>query len=98
VIDREVYADDTASDPYLIFPLKVRPMGNVATAGKPIFVPAQGDEFPYFTLERARKDQLREELTIIVSQNPSRCDWGADQPVRLKGSKWFQWRGYGADA
>lgn len=93
VIDREVYADGTTSDPYLIFPSQSTPKwGNVATAGKLIFVPAQGDEFPYFTLERARKDQLREELTIIVSPKPLKVPIGEPtNPVRLDREQVVQW-------
>jgi hypothetical protein len=93
VIDREVYADGTTSDPYLIFPSQSTPKwGNVATAGKLIFVPAQGDEFPYFTLERARKDQLREELTIIVSPKPLKVPIGGPaDPVRLESEQVAQW-------
>lgn len=93
VIDREVYADGSTSDPYLIFPSQTTPEGgNVVTAGKPIFVPARGDEFPYFTLERARKDLLREELTIIVSPKPLKLPLGTpDRPVRLEKAKMAQW-------
>jgi len=93
VIDREVYADGTTSDPYLIFPSRSTPKGgNVATAGELVFVPAQGDEFPYFTLERARKDQLREELTIIISPKPLKVPIGAlTDPVRLKREQVAQW-------
>lgn len=93
VIDREVYADGMTSDPYLIFPSQSTPKwGNVVTPGKLIFVPAQGDEFPYFTLERARKDQLREELTIIVSPKPLNVPIGAPaNPVRLEKAQVAQW-------
>jgi hypothetical protein len=93
VIDREVYADGTTSDPYLIFPSQSTPKwGNVATGGKLIFVPAQGDEFPYFTLERARKDQLREELTIIVSPKPLKVPIGSPtNPVKLEREQVVQW-------
>ena len=93
VIDREVYADGSTSDPYLIFPSQTTPEGgNVVTAGKPVFVPARGDEFPYFTLERARKDLLREELTIIVSPKPLKLPLGTpDRPVRLEKAQMAQW-------
>jgi len=93
VIDREVYADGTTSDPYLIFPSHSTPKwGNVVTAGKMVFVPARGDKFPYFTLERARKDQLREELTIIVSPKPLKMPIEEQtDPVRLERSQVAQW-------
>lgn len=93
VIDREVYADGSTSDPYLIFPSQTTPEGgNVVVAGKPVFVPAQGDKFPYFTLERARKDQIREDLTIIVSAKPLKLPLGAlADPVRLERAQVEQW-------
>jgi hypothetical protein len=71
IIDREVYADRTMSDPYLIFPSQTTPPGgNMVTAGKPVYVPAQGDPNPYFTLERSRRDHVCENLTIIISPTP----------------------------
>jgi len=93
VIDREVYADGSTSDPYLIFPSPTTPDGgNVVSAGKPVFVPARGDEYPYFTLERARKDQLREEIAIIVSPRPLKLPLGTpDQPVKLEKAQVAQW-------
>jgi hypothetical protein len=93
VIDREVYADGSAGDPYIIFPSQTTPEGgNVVTAGKPIFVPARGDEYPYFTVERVRKDQLREELTIIVSPNPLNLPVGTPaDPARLESEQVARW-------
>jgi hypothetical protein len=93
VIDQEVYADGATSDPYLIFPSQTTPEGgNVVTAGRQIFVPAQGDEYPYFTLERVQKDQLREELTIIVSPKPLRLPLGTpSDPVRLDRAQVARW-------
>src|SRR5262245_63950650 len=71
VIDREVYADGSTSDPYLIYPSPTTPEGgNVVTAGKPVFIPARGDEYTYFNMERDRKDQLSEEIAIIVRPRP----------------------------
>jgi hypothetical protein len=71
VIDREVYADKTMSDPYLIFPARTTPPnGNLITAGKIVYVPAQGDPIPYFWLRRSRQDQVSERLTIILSSEP----------------------------
>jgi hypothetical protein len=71
VIDREVYADGTMSEPYLIFPSRsTPPAGNRITAGKLIYVPAQGDPHPYFNIQRSRTDQVSELLTIIVTPAP----------------------------
>jgi hypothetical protein len=93
VIDREVYADGSTSDPYLIYPSPTTPEGgNVVTAGKPVFIPARGDEYPYFTLERARKDQLREEIAIIVSPRPLKLPLGTpDKPVKLEQAQVAEW-------
>jgi hypothetical protein len=93
VIDREVYADGLTGDPYLIFPSQTTPEGgNVVKAGKPVFVPARDDEFPYFMLERDRKDLLREELTIILSPKPLKLAPGTpSNPVKLDRSQVAQW-------
>jgi hypothetical protein len=99
VIDREVYADGTTSDPYLIFPSQSTPKGgDVVTAGKLVFIPARGDAFPYFTLERARKDQLSEDLTIIVSPKPLKLPMGQPTaPFRLEREQVAEWeRQWGA--
>ena len=93
VIDSEVYADGASGAPYLIFPSQTTPEGgNVLTAGKPVFVPARGDEYPYFTLERVRKDQVREKLTIIVSPKPLKLPLGTpSEPVRLEEAQVARW-------
>jgi hypothetical protein len=93
VIDREVYADGTTSDPYLIFPSETTPLnGNIVTAGKPVYVPAQGDPNPYFILERSRKDQVCEKLTIIVSPKPLNLPLGPPgDPTKLSGAQVAQW-------
>jgi hypothetical protein len=74
VIDREVYKDDGGErlgEPYLIFPAGATPAaGNVITAGKSIYVPAQGDPIPYFTLQRSGRNHIGERLTIIISPEP----------------------------
>jgi hypothetical protein len=93
VIDREVYADGATGDPYLIFPSQSTPEGgNVVTAGKPVYVPAQGDEYPYFTLQRARKDQTGEKLTIVLSPQPLKIPLGTpSDPIKLDRSRVARW-------
>jgi len=93
VIDREVYADGATSAPYLVFPSQSTPgRGNVVTAGKPVFVPAQRDEFPYFILERARKDQIGEKLTVVLSPKPLRLPLGApSDPIELDRAQVARW-------
>src|SRR5215813_8574877 len=93
VIDREVYADGASSDPYLIFPSQTTPPGgNVVTDGKIVYVPAQADPIPYFTMSPTRKDQVSEALTIIVSPMPLELTPGAPgDPTRLDSSQVAQW-------
>jgi hypothetical protein len=68
VIDREVYADGSLGNPFLIFPTKLTRGGdNKVYPGRLVEIPAQTDRPPYFTFERTRKDQVSERLTIIVS-------------------------------
>jgi hypothetical protein len=73
VVNREVYADGRLSEPYLIFPSSTTPAGgNVVTAGRIIYLPADTDKLPYFTIQRSRaeKAHVGERLTIIVSPTP----------------------------
>jgi hypothetical protein len=93
VIDREVYADGTTSDPYLIFPSETTPPhGNIVTAGKPVYVPSRGDPNPYFTLERSRRDHVSEKLTIIVSPQPLELLPGSpENPTKLDRAQVAQW-------
>ena len=67
VIDREQYADGTASDPYLIFPtLRNRNGDNSVKAGKVIELPARSA----FRLKPMRADYSGEMLTLIVTSQP----------------------------
>ncbi|HKX26109.1 MAG TPA: hypothetical protein VJ302_00320 [Blastocatellia bacterium] len=92
VIDREVYADGSMGDPYLIFPSQTTPPGgNVVAAGKMIYVPAQGDPISYFTLDRTRKDHVKEALTIIITPFQLTLPPGAPANPRLKASQVAQW-------
>jgi hypothetical protein len=73
VFDHEVYDDGTTSDTYQIFPSQTTPPGgNVVEPGKVIFVPAQGDPIPWFTIRRTDGARIlaSEMLTIIVSPEP----------------------------
>lgn len=67
VIDRELYADGTTSDPYLIFPtLRIRDGDNSVRAGKVIELP----EKSAFKLTPLRPDYQGERLTILVTSEP----------------------------
>jgi hypothetical protein len=74
VVDREVYKDNKGErlgEPSLIFPApSTPPGGNVISAGKSVYVPAQGDPIPYFTLQRSGGNHVGEMLFIIVSPKP----------------------------
>ncbi len=93
VIDREVYADGSMSEPYLIFPSRSTPAGgNQVAAGKIIYVPAQGDPNPYFHIQRNRSDQISELLTIIVTPTPLNVRPGPpDAPAELNPTMVARW-------
>jgi len=67
VVDRELYADGTTSDPYLIFPtLRMRDGDNSVRAGKVIELPDKSA----FKLTPLRDDYRGERLTILVTSEP----------------------------
>jgi hypothetical protein len=74
VVDREVYKDDSGErlgEPLLIFPGRgTPPGGSVISAGRSVYVPAQGDEIPYFTLQRGGSNHIGEMLFILISPEP----------------------------
>lgn len=71
VFDREMYADNTFGDPYLIFPtLGLNGGDNKVSAGRVIEIPSSDDKPPYYTLRRSRDDHAGESLTVIVSDKP----------------------------
>ncbi len=71
VFDREMYADGTFGDPYLIFPtLSINGGDNKVSAGRVIEIPSADDKPPYYTLKRSRDDHAGESLTVIVSDKP----------------------------
>ena len=68
VIDRELYADGSQSEPYLIFPTsRTRQGDNAVRAGKLVDIPDQQDRPNYFSVRPSRPDQTGELLTIIVT-------------------------------
>ena len=67
VVDRELYADGTSSDPYLIFPTqRMRDGDNSVRAGKVIELPDKSA----FKLTPMRSDYQGERLTILVTTEP----------------------------
>jgi Domain of unknown function (DUF4384) len=83
VIDRELYADGTSSDPYLIFPtLKNRNGDNSVRAGKVSELP----EGSVFTLKPKRKDYAGEKLTVIITPQPLKEVSAGPREVKLDGA------------
>ena len=71
VFDREIYADKTFGEAYLIFPtLSLNDGDNKVDAGRIVEIPSSGDKPPYYTLKRSRADHDGEALTVIVSDKP----------------------------
>ena len=71
VFDREIYADKTYGEPYLIFPtLGLNDGDNKVSAGRIVEIPSSADKPPYYTLKRSRDDHEGEALTVIVSDRP----------------------------
>jgi hypothetical protein len=71
VFDREIYADKTFGEPYLIFPtLGLNGGDNKVGAGRVIEIPSSADKPPFYTLRRSRDDHDGEALTVIVSDKP----------------------------
>jgi hypothetical protein len=71
VFDREVYADKTYGELYLIFPiLAINGGDNKVNAGRVVEIPSSQDKPNYYTLKRSRADHEGEALTVIVSDKP----------------------------
>ena len=92
VVDREVFKDNKGErlgNPSLIFPARSTPSGgNMISAGKSVYVPAQGDRIPYFTLQRSGGNHVGEMLTIIISPKPLPSPVGG---VALNPATMAQW-------
>ena len=71
VIDRDLYADGSGSEPTLIFPtLRLRGGDNRVEPGSPIEIPNSDDHPPVFRMKKTRPDQTSLQLTIIVAPQP----------------------------
>ncbi|MEP7039089.1 MAG: DUF4384 domain-containing protein, partial [Acidobacteriota bacterium] len=71
VFDREIYADNTFGEPYLIFPtLSLNDGDNKVSAGRVIEIPSADDKPPFYTLKRSRLNHEGENLTLIVTDTP----------------------------
>ena len=93
IIDREQYVDGSFGEPMLIFPtLKTRGGDNRVMPGKLIDIPAQEDQYSYFTAQPAgsRRDQVAEVLTVILAPSPLALKIG-DQPLKILQSQVVEW-------
>ena len=71
VIDREHYESGESGEPHLIFPTtKTRSGDNRVQSGKLIDIPGQADQPSFFQLTKSRRDQVHEELTVLVTPEP----------------------------
>src|SRR6266850_1736187 len=85
IIDREMYADGSLGEPMMIFPTThTRGGDNRVAPGKLIDIPAQEDQYSYFTAQPGgtRRDQVAEVLSIILVPQPLPVQI-ADQPLRM---------------
>lgn len=93
IIDREQYADGSLGDPMLIFPtLHTRGGDNRVAPGRLIDIPAQEDQYSYFTAQPAgdRRDQIAEVLTIILVTQPLSLQIG-EQPLKMTSTQVTGW-------
>ncbi|MGH9769337.1 MAG: hypothetical protein ACREAB_18075 [Blastocatellia bacterium] len=71
IINRELYADGTLGDPYLIFPTsKLRGGDNQVSVGRVIDIPALEDEPNYFILDPDRPELVGEVISVLVTPRP----------------------------
>ena len=93
IIDREQYADGSFGEPMLIFPtLRTRGGDNRVEPGRLIDIPAQEDQYSYFTAQPAgdRRDQMAEVLTIILVPQPLPLQIAA-QPLKMAETEVSGW-------
>jgi len=93
IIDREQYADGSFGEPMLIFPtLRTRGGDNRVEPGRLIDIPAQEDQYSYFTAQPAgdRRDQTAEVLTIILVPQPLPLQIAA-QPLKMTDTQINGW-------
>jgi hypothetical protein len=93
IIDREQYADGSLGEAMLIFPtLRTRGGDNRVEPGRLIDIPAQEDQYSYFTAQPSgdRRDQVAEVLTIILVPHPLPLQIG-QQPLKMTGQQITGW-------
>lgn len=100
IVDRELFADGSFGEPYLIFPTtRTRGGDNRVSPGKLINIPDPSDQPNYFTLSPTpgRNGQVGEALSVIVTSAPLAGFTLSNQPIKLTAvqvAKWeTQWGG-----
>ncbi|HXL09086.1 MAG TPA: DUF4384 domain-containing protein [Candidatus Bathyarchaeia archaeon] len=93
IIDREQYADGSFGEPMMIFPtLRTRGGDNLVAPGRLIDIPAQEDQYSYFTAQPTgnRRDQVAEVLTIILVSQPLPVQI-SEQPLKITNTQVAGW-------
>lgn len=71
VINRELYADGTMGEPYLIFPTtRLRGGENKVAIGRIVDIPAQEDSPNYFNLAPDHADLVGESISVLITPEP----------------------------
>lgn len=92
VIDRELYADGSLGEPYLIFPTTRTLNGdNQVSVGKLAEIPAQDDSPPFFTIRKSRPDQVAEVLSVLVTPVPLEGVQVSDKAQKLSDAQVASW-------
>jgi hypothetical protein len=93
IIDREQYADGSLGEPMLIFPTsRTRGGDNRVYPGRLIDIPAQEDQYSYFTAQPGgdRRDQVAEILTFILTPDPLPVEI-SELPLKLANTQVVGW-------
>jgi hypothetical protein len=93
IIDREQYSDGSFGEAMLIFPTnQTRGGDNRVMPGRLIDIPAQEDQYSYFTAQPAgtRRDQIAEVLTVMLVPDPLPLQIG-DRPLKLTPQQIASW-------
>lgn len=92
VIDRELYADGSLGEPYLIFPTTRTLNGdNQVSVGKLAEIPAQEDSPPFFTIRKSRPDQVAEMVSVLVTPTPLEGVQITDKAQKLSEAQVAKW-------
>lgn len=92
VINRELYADGTMGEPFLIFPTTgLRGGNNKVTIGRIIDIPAQEDSPNYYNLEPDRADLVGEVLSVLITPEPLPGVNVGDTALKLSRNEVAEW-------